>query len=72
MFGGTNDNLDEILKVDSKNIAGLKLFLGSSTGNMLVDNPRGFRKDFLKYRFAHFGALRRRRNHSYKHQKICR
>jgi dihydroorotase len=39
MFGGTNDNLDEILKVDSKNVAGLKLFLGSSTGNMLVDNP---------------------------------
>ena len=38
MFGGTNDNLDEILKVDSKNVAGLKLFLGSSTGNMLVDN----------------------------------
>ncbi len=39
MFGGTNDNLKEILKVDSKNVAGLKLFLGSSTGNMLVDNP---------------------------------
>ena len=36
MFGGTNDNLDEILKVDTKNVAGLKLFLGSSTGNMLV------------------------------------
>lgn len=39
MFGGTNSNLDEILKVDSKNVAGLKLFLGSSTGDMLVDNP---------------------------------
>ena len=39
MFGGTNDNLQEILKVDKKNVAGLKLFLGSSTGNMLVDNP---------------------------------
>ncbi|OBQ57289.1 dihydroorotase [Tamlana sp. s12] len=39
MFGGTNDNLDEILKVDKTNVAGLKLFLGSSTGNMLVDNP---------------------------------
>ncbi len=38
MFGGTNDNLEEILKVDKKNVAGLKLFLGSSTGNMLVDN----------------------------------
>ena len=39
MFGGTNDNLEAILKVDSKSVAGLKLFLGSSTGNMLVDDP---------------------------------
>ncbi|MCC1483040.1 dihydroorotase [Winogradskyella immobilis] len=40
MFGGTNDNLEEILKVDPKTVAGLKLFLGSSTGNMLVDDPK--------------------------------
>ena len=46
MFGGTNDNLEEILKVDSKNVAGLKLFLGSSTGNMLVDNPEVLEKIF--------------------------
>jgi dihydroorotase len=46
MFGGTNDNLDEILKVDSKTVAGLKLFLGSSTGNMLVDNPEVLEKIF--------------------------
>ncbi|MEZ4801188.1 MAG: dihydroorotase [Gelidibacter sp.] len=46
MFGGTNDNLDEILKVDSKKVAGLKLFLGSSTGNMLVDNPQVLEKIF--------------------------
>ncbi|RLD29736.1 MAG: dihydroorotase [Bacteroidetes bacterium] len=39
MFGGTNDNLEEILKVDAAKVAGLKLFLGSSTGDMLVDNP---------------------------------
>ena len=39
MFGGTNNNLDEILKVDPQQVAGLKLFLGSSTGNMLVDDP---------------------------------
>jgi len=38
-FGGTNDNMDEIRKVDPTRIPGLKLFLGSSTGNMLVDNP---------------------------------
>jgi len=46
MFGGTNDNLDEILKVDPKQVAGLKLFLGSSTGNMLVDNPEVLEKIF--------------------------
>ena len=46
MFGGTNDNLEEILKVDAKNVAALKLFLGSSTGNMLVDNPDVLEKIF--------------------------
>ncbi len=46
MFGGTNDNLEEILKVDAKNVAALKLFLGSSTGNMLVDNPKVLEKIF--------------------------
>ena len=46
MFGGTNDNLEEILKVDCRKVAGLKLFLGSSTGNMLVDNPKVLEKIF--------------------------
>lgn len=46
MFGGTNDNLEEILKVDTKKVAALKLFLGSSTGNMLVDDPEVLRKIF--------------------------
>ncbi len=48
MFGGTNDNLDEILKVDPKKVAGLKLFLGSSTGNMLVDDPKTLEEIFQK------------------------
>lgn len=48
MFGGTNDNLDEILKVDTKTVAALKLFLGSSTGNMLVDNPEVLKNIFSK------------------------
>ncbi len=48
MFGGTNDNLDEILKVDPKQVAALKLFLGSSTGNMLVDDPKVLEKIFKK------------------------
>lgn len=46
MFGGTNDNLEEVLKVNPKTVAGLKLFLGSSTGNMLVDNPETLEKIF--------------------------
>jgi dihydroorotase len=46
MFGGTNDNLTELLKTDPKKVAGIKLFLGSSTGNMLVDNERVLEKIF--------------------------
>ena len=44
MFGGTNDNFDQIMSVDPKQVAGLKLFLGSSTGNMLVDDPQTLKK----------------------------
>lgn len=40
MLGGTNENLEEIKKLKPKQAAGIKLFLGSSTGNMLVDNPK--------------------------------
>jgi len=46
MFGGTNDNLDELLKTDPKKVAAIKLFLGSSTGNMLVDNEEILKKIF--------------------------
>lgn len=46
MLGGTNDNLEEILKTDPKTVAGIKLFLGSSTGNMLVDNEEVLEKIF--------------------------
>lgn len=48
MFGGTNDNLEEILKVDPKTTAALKLFLGSSTGNMLVDDEKVLEEIFSK------------------------
>ncbi len=48
MMGGTNDNLEEILKTNPRNVAGIKLFLGSSTGNMLVDNPEILEKIFSK------------------------
>ncbi|HLW39958.1 MAG TPA: dihydroorotase [Brumimicrobium sp.] len=46
MMGGTNDNLDEVLKTNPRNVAGIKLFLGSSTGNMLVDNEEVLEKIF--------------------------
>ena len=46
MMGGTNDNLEEVLKTNPRNVAGIKLFLGSSTGNMLVDNPEILEKIF--------------------------
>jgi dihydroorotase len=46
MFGGTNDNLEELLKTDPSKVAGIKLFLGSSTGNMLVDDQDVLRKIF--------------------------
>ncbi|MEB8345923.1 dihydroorotase [Flavobacteriaceae bacterium KMM 6898] len=38
LFGGTNDNLEELKRLDKHACSGVKLFLGSSTGNMLVDN----------------------------------
>jgi dihydroorotase len=37
-MGATNDNLDEVLKTDPKKVCGIKIFMGSSTGNMLVDD----------------------------------
>jgi dihydroorotase len=39
MLGATNDNIDDLLAIDPKRYAAIKLFLGSSTGNMLVNNP---------------------------------
>lgn len=45
-FGGTNDNMDEIRKLDCSRVPGLKLFLGSSTGNMLVDKKDSLERIF--------------------------
>jgi len=38
-MGTSNDNLEEVLKTNTRNVCGVKIFMGSSTGNMLVDNP---------------------------------
>src|SRR5690606_34255038 len=37
-MGASNNNLDEVLKTDPATVCGIKVFMGSSTGNMLVDN----------------------------------
>lgn len=45
-FGATNDNIEEIEAINPKEVCGLKVFMGSSTGNMLVDNEESLRKIF--------------------------
>lgn len=45
-MGASNDNIEEILKTDPENVCGLKIFMGSSTGNMLVDNESTLEKIF--------------------------
>ena len=46
LFGGTNDNLEELKRLDKNACSGVKLFLGSSTGNMLVDDADVIEKIF--------------------------
>jgi dihydroorotase len=45
-LGATNDNIDEILKINPKSICGIKVFMGSSTGNMLVDDEKALSEIF--------------------------
>src|ERR1700753_551342 len=45
-MGASNDNIDEVLRTDTKNVCGVKVFMGSSTGNMLVDNPATLERIF--------------------------
>ncbi|MBN2610208.1 MAG: dihydroorotase, partial [Bacteroidales bacterium] len=47
-FGATNDNLNELLCTDPVTVCGIKVFMGSSTGNMLVDNPSVLRDIFAR------------------------
>lgn len=48
-IGASNDNLEEVLKTDIKNVCGLKIFMGSSTGNLLVDDPKVLEGFFSKW-----------------------
>lgn len=50
-IGASHDNLDEILKTDSKKVCGLKVFMGSSTGNLLVDDPKTLEAIFTQVPF---------------------
>ncbi len=45
-MGASNDNIEEVLKTDPKNVCGVKIFMGSSTGNMLVDEEETLTKLF--------------------------
>lgn len=45
-IGATNDNLDEVLRTDPRRVCGIKAFMGSSTGNMLVDDPQTLERLF--------------------------
>jgi dihydroorotase len=46
LMGVTNDNIDELKKINPRNVAGVKMFMGSSTGNMLVDNQNTLNRVF--------------------------
>jgi dihydroorotase len=47
-MGASNDNLEEVLKTDPKKVGAIKIFMGSSTGNMLVDNKNVLEEIFKK------------------------
>lgn len=47
-MGASNDNLEEVLKTNAQNVCGIKIFMGSSTGNMLVDNEAVLEQIFQK------------------------
>ena len=47
-MGASNDNIEEVLRTDPKTVCGLKIFMGSSTGNMLVDNEKTLDNLFSK------------------------
>lgn len=47
-IGASNDNIDEVLKTNPKHVCGVKVFMGSSTGNMLVDNKETLEALFSK------------------------
>ena len=59
-IGASNDNLEEVLKTDITKVCGLKIFMGSSTGNLLVDDPKTLEGFFSRFPSLDCRALRRR------------
>lgn len=47
-MGATNDNIEEVLRTDPRSVCGIKIFMGSSTGNMLVDDPTALERIFAQ------------------------
>ena len=56
-MGASNDNIDEVLKTNPKDVCGVKVFMGSSTGNMLVDNEKNTNEYIFGMRYAHCDSL---------------
>ena len=48
-MGTSNDNLEEVLRTDLTTVCGLKIFMGSSTGNLLVDDPKTLESVFSEF-----------------------
>jgi len=48
-IGASNDNLEEVLRTNLRNVCGLKIFMGSSTGNLLVDDPKTLEGIFSRF-----------------------
>ncbi len=58
-LGATNTNLNEVQRTDHESVCGIKLFMGSSTGNMLVDNEKALKELVRKYNTSYNSSLRR-------------
>ena len=63
-IGATNDNFEVLKQVDFSQVCGVKIFMGSSTGNMLVDNEKNITTDLRRNSCAHRRTLRTRIHHT--------
>jgi dihydroorotase len=69
-MGAANDNLEEVMKTDIKKVCGLKIFMGSSTGNLLVDDPKILEGFLFTFSCHYSNSLRRRTHHQKKHCRL--